>query len=174
MPKCATCGKVLKNSLAMSIHVGRMHKTKGKKARQVAKQVAAASLDVSALAIDALIVLKRQVDHRLAGLAEKLTLAGVMGVAPARKPGRKPGRKAEAPVAKVAAAKKGIFSESATEMILGLLKGGKPISTTEIAAAWTKAGRKGKPSKTLSEMVATKKIKRQVLKGVRENNYALA
>ena len=27
MPKCSQCGKVMKNDLAMKIHVGRMHKT---------------------------------------------------------------------------------------------------------------------------------------------------
>ena len=88
--------------------------------------------------------------------------------------GRKPGRKAKAPVAKAAAVKKGVYSESATELILRLLAGGKPVSTIALAAAWKKAGRKDRPSKTLSEMVKAKKIKREVLKGVKANNYTLA
>lgn len=88
--------------------------------------------------------------------------------------GRKPGRKAKAPVAKAAAVKKGVYKQTGADMILGLLKGGKPVSTAELAAAWTKAGRKGRPSKTLSDMVKAKQIKRQELRGTRANNYTLA
>jgi chorismate mutase len=90
-----------------------------------------------------------------------------------KKPGPKPGRKAKAAAAPKPG-KRGVFKESAAEMILRLLAGGKPVSSTEIAAAWQKAGRAGRPSKTLSDMVKVKKIKRQVLKGTRANNYTLA
>jgi hypothetical protein len=228
MAKCATCGKVVKNALALKIHVGRMHKkaappakvakggaftckfcgrsfglamhlgrhisfahATGRKARKAGRPAAkraatpvtasAAEIDVRSLAVDQLIALKQQIDSRLAEVARRLRLAGVMGRRPGRPPGRKPGpkpgRKAgiapAAPVAKKPRMR-GVFQESATEMILGLLKGGKPVSTTEIAAAWSRQGRKGKPSKTLSDMVKAKKIKREVLKGTRANNYTLA
>jgi hypothetical protein len=168
MPRCATCGKVLKNVLAIKIHVGLMHKKQGTapKARRVVNPPA--QLDVRSLAVDELIALKQQIDGRLAEVARRLRLAGVMGL----KPGPKPGLKAK--LALAASARRGVFKESATQMILRLLAGGKTVSTTDIAAAWTKAGRKGKPAKTLSDMVKAEKIKRQVLKGTRANNYTLA
>jgi hypothetical protein len=168
MPKCGTCGKPLKNALALKIHVGRMHKNG-------AEPLDPAGLDVRSLAIDLLIALKRDVDRRLASIAERLKQVGMMGGKPGRKPGRQPKvQRAMAPVAKTAKVKKGMFNESASEMILGLLKGGKALSTTAINAAWKKAGRAGTASVTLSHMAKAGKVKREDLKGTRANNYRLA
>ena len=73
MPKCPTCGKVLKNAFAVKIHAGRMHK------KRMPGRLPAAplGLDVRSLAIDELIALKRQVDGRLADVARRLRLANV-------------------------------------------------------------------------------------------------
>ena len=170
MPRCETCGKNFKSGFALKIHVGRVHKkAKAPKTGRGAQPPAfPAELDVCSLAVDQLIALKRQVDGRLADVARLLRLADVTG----KQPGPKLGKKAKAAAKKPR--KRGVFKESATAMILRLLAGGKPVSTTEIAAAWKKAGRKGKPSKTLSDLVKAKKVKREEVKGIRANNYTIA
>jgi hypothetical protein len=143
------------------------------------------------LANVSLAALQAEIERRKGKLADMIAerdalnkqiaeLEGLADDAPApkarKKPGPKPGKKAKAAAA--APAKKargpGSFGQSAEEMILDLLKGGKTLSTTDIAAAWVKAGRKGNPSKTLGGLAKAGKVKREVIKGSRSNNYRLA
>ena len=70
--------------------------------------------------------------------------------------------------------KRGIFSQTAEEMILGMLAGGKSVTGAQIKEAWKKAGRKGSADNTLSLMVGAKKLKRAPVKNGRGSYYSLA
>jgi hypothetical protein len=75
------------------------------------------------------------------------------------------------------AAKKGVrsqYGQTANEFILGLLTGGKVLTSQQLQAAWTAAGRKGKVAKTLGELVADKKLARRKIRGHKGSNYTLA
>jgi DNA-binding transcriptional regulator YiaG len=69
--------------------------------------------------------------------------------------------------------KRGTFSQTAEEMVLGLLKG-KALTTAQINAAWKKSGRKGSADVTLGKMVKARKLKRSKLKGQRGSAYKAA
>lgn len=69
--------------------------------------------------------------------------------------------------------KRGIFSQTADELILSMLKG-KPMVTREVTAAWKRAGRGGKPDNTLGKLVKEKRIKRTPVKDGRGSSYTLA
>ncbi|MGA2440148.1 MAG: helix-turn-helix domain-containing protein [Tepidisphaeraceae bacterium] len=69
---------------------------------------------------------------------------------------------------------RGTFKHTAEEMILSLLKGRKGLTTTELAAAWKKAGRGGAVDNALSQMVKAGKLKRTRLKDERGSRYSLA
>lgn len=123
----------------------------------------------------------------LEGLAGGTPARKKPGPKPRKKPGPKPGNKlgrktrrkpgpkpAKAPATPKKARKRGSFKVSAEQMILDLLKNGKTLSTTDIGAAWQKAGRAGSASATLGKLVTDGKVKREVVKGSRANNYTLA
>jgi hypothetical protein len=84
--------------------------------------------------------------------------------------------KAPRPVAKRVKGmrKRGSFKETAEQMILGLLSGGKSMTTAEINAAWQKAGRGGSADSTLGKLVKAKQLKRRKLKKGKGSNYAHA
>jgi DNA-binding transcriptional regulator YiaG len=67
--------------------------------------------------------------------------------------------------------KRGSFSQTAQEMILGLLKGGRVMTTAQVNAAWKKAGRKGSADVTLGAMIKARDLKRTKLKGQRGSEY---
>ena len=126
-----------------------------------------------------LLKLRDEVDQQIADLK---TLAGQFGKAvaaeaPVVKPVRKYRRrkakvvKAVAKTVATAKGKVGQYAQTATEFILGLLAGGKVLTSKELQAAWTKAGRKGKVSKTLGELVADKKLARKKIRGHKGSNY---
>ena len=70
--------------------------------------------------------------------------------------------------------KRGSFKETAEQMVLGLLAGGKSMATAEINAAWKKAGRGGSADSTLGKLVKAKKLKRQKVKKGKGSAYSLA
>ena len=67
--------------------------------------------------------------------------------------------------------KRGTFKQTAEEMILSLLKGRKAMTTSQLAAAWKKAGRGGTVDNVLSKMVKAKKLKRKPLGGKKGSEY---
>lgn len=69
--------------------------------------------------------------------------------------------------------KRGSFNETAEQMILGLLAGGKSMTTAEINAAWKKAGRGGSADSTLGKLVKAKRLKRRKLKKGKGSNYSM-
>lgn len=69
--------------------------------------------------------------------------------------------------------KRGTFSQTANEFILGLIKN-KGQTTAQINKAWTKAGRAGKADKTLNILSTAKKIKREKLKVGKGSTYTVA
>jgi hypothetical protein len=70
--------------------------------------------------------------------------------------------------------KRGAFQVTAEQMILGLLGGGKTMTTAEINAAWKKAGRGGSADVTLGKLVKAKKLKRRKIRKGKGSNYRLA
>ena len=70
--------------------------------------------------------------------------------------------------------KRRAFKQTAGEMILGLLKGRKALTTGQLAAAWKKAGRGGAVDNALSRMVAAKALKRKPLGGKKGSEYRAA
>jgi DNA-binding transcriptional regulator YiaG len=70
--------------------------------------------------------------------------------------------------------KRGVFSQTAREMILGLLKGGRAMSTAQVNAAWKQDGRKGTADVTLGAMFKDRDLKRTKLKGQRGSEFRAA
>jgi hypothetical protein len=70
--------------------------------------------------------------------------------------------------------KRGTFAQTADEFILGLLSGGKSLSTAEINAEWRQAGRKNKADINLSKLTKEKKLKRTPVKDGRGSKYTVA
>jgi len=107
------------------------------------------------------------------------SLAGGKAATKAGKRAKKAGRKAEkklaAPAAKASAPakrKRKTFAQTADQMVLGLLEGGKTLTTAEVNAAWTKAGRAGKADKTLSQLCKVGKLKRENIEGAKGSRYS--
>ena len=67
--------------------------------------------------------------------------------------------------------RRGVFSQTAEEFVLGMLKGGKKLTTGEINAAWKKSGRAHNADNTLSKMTKARKVKRMKVKGQRGSEY---
>jgi DNA-binding transcriptional regulator YiaG len=67
--------------------------------------------------------------------------------------------------------KRGTFGQTAQEMILGLLKANRTLTTAQINAAWKQAGRKGTADVTLGGMVKDRMLKRTKIKGQRGSEY---
>ena len=80
------------------------------------------------------------------------------------------GAKPAAPKAR----KRGTFKQTAEEMILSLLKRRRMLTTSQLVAAWKKAGRGGKVDNVLSIMVAARKLKRKPLGGKMGSEYRAA
>jgi DNA-binding transcriptional regulator YiaG len=67
--------------------------------------------------------------------------------------------------------RRGVYSQTAEEFVLGLLKGRKKLTTGEINAAWKKSGHKHNADNTLSKMTREKKVKRTKVKDGRGSEY---
>jgi hypothetical protein len=138
-----------------------------------------AELQRRAAKLGKLLKLKEQVDkdiielQALAGQFGKAVAAEAPVVKPVRKYRRRKAKvvKAVAKTVATAKGKVGQYAQTATEFILGLLAGGKVLTSKELQAAWTKAGRKGKVSKTLGELVADKKLARKKIRDHKGSNY---
>jgi hypothetical protein len=150
--------------------------------RPALKNVSTTSLQAElarrATQLGKLLKLKEQVDK---DIAELQGIAGQFGAAvavPVAKVRRKRGRPAK--VVKVVAkpaAEKGVrsqYGQTANEFILGLLTGGKVLTSQQLQAAWTEAGRKGKVSKTLAGLIDDKKLARRKIRGHKGSNYTVA
>ena len=99
---------------------------------------------------------------------------GLKGAAPAKKTSKAPAKAAKSPAPKAKARKRGTFTQTGDEMILGLVKGGGQ-TTTQLAKAWKKSGRGGKVDNVLSKLVKAGKLKREKLpKGQKGSTYTLA
>lgn len=70
--------------------------------------------------------------------------------------------------------KRGSFKETAEQMILGLLAGGKSMTTADINAAWKKAARGGSADGTLGKLVKAQKLKRRKVRKGKGSNYSAA
>jgi DNA-binding transcriptional regulator YiaG len=69
--------------------------------------------------------------------------------------------------------KRGQYKQTAEEFILSLVRSRKGISTPEINAAWSKAGRPARADYVLSKMLAAGKLKRKRIKGERSGTYSM-
>ena len=67
--------------------------------------------------------------------------------------------------------KRGTYKKTAEEFVLGLMTGGKTLTTAQIGAKWRQAGRGGKPDNALTKLVEQKKVKRRNIQGARGSTY---
>jgi len=67
----------------------------------------------------------------------------------------------------------GGFGQTAQELILSLLKGGRALTTRQLAGAWQKAGRGGTVDNALSKMVKARELTRTPLGGKRGSRYSV-
>ena len=70
--------------------------------------------------------------------------------------------------------RRGVFTETAAEMLASLLQKKRTMTSGEINAVWKKTGRLGNADNTLSLMTKARKLKRAKLKGERGSAYRLA
>ena len=63
------------------------------------------------------------------------------------------------------------YARTADEFVLGLLKGGKRLTTTEINGKWKQARRAGTANNTLTKLTKAKKLKRESIKDGRGSTY---
>ena len=66
---------------------------------------------------------------------------------------------------------RGVFQQTAEQVILSLLKGGKMRTTRQINEAWRNRGRRGAADTTLGRMVQAGKLEREKIKGGRGSTY---
>ena len=90
----------------------------------------------------------------------------------APKPVAKVGRPAKKMKKATGRRQRGVFSETADQFVLGLLKG-KTITTAELTAAWAKSGRGGRVDNTLTKLTKAKQIKRETVKDGQGSEYSL-
>lgn len=109
----------------------------------------------------------RQRDKLNAQIAELEGLVGPMKA----KPGPKPGKPKA--VATMVRRKRGTFKQTATELILGMVKG-KGATTSGIRKKWAEAGRGGKADNTLTKLVADGTLKRIKLPTGKGSTYTVA
>jgi hypothetical protein len=70
--------------------------------------------------------------------------------------------------------RRGTFKQTAEEFVLGLLKGGRSLTTAALNQAWKKAGRGGKADNTLTKLFQGKQVKRQKAKEGKGSVYSVA
>jgi hypothetical protein len=123
-----------------------------------------------------LLKLREQVDKDIAELKVLAEQFGRATAIEAPNAKRRCKAKAAKAVAKLAARKgrRAPYAQTATEFVLGLLQGGKVLTSQELGQAWTEAGRKGMVAKTLGELVAKKKLARRKIRGKKGSKYRLA
>ena len=80
----------------------------------------------------------------------------------------------KAPKKAVKRSKRGTYKKTAEEFVLGLLAGGKQLTTAQIGAKWRQARRGGKSDNTIAKLIKKKKVTRQKLKGARGSMYQKA
>ena len=117
--------------------------------------------------LSALLKLRDDVDRQI---TELRTLAGRFGTVVKR------GRKAKVtakPVPK-RRRKRGTFKQTAEQLVLSLLQGGKTLTTAELTAAWKQAGRGGKVDNALTKLVKLKQVKRRKVQAGQGSRYVLA
>jgi hypothetical protein len=93
------------------------------------------------------------------------------------KPGRKATKKEVTPGASAQAKaprKRKTYAQTGDQMILGLLGGGKALTTAEINKAWKKEGRGGTADNMLNKMVKAGTLKREKLVEGRGSTYTVA
>lgn len=90
-----------------------------------------------------------------------------------KRTGKKIARK-KAAKKKVTKKKRPRFRQTADEYVLGLLKGGKTLTTAQVNAKWRQARRGASADNTLSKLVGQKQLKRQSIEGGRGSTYTLA
>ena len=125
--------------------------------------------------------LQKQRDGHVAAIADIDQAFARFGIKPGRGRGKKrgPGRpvgsgkkKTSKKVAKKR--KRGRFKQTADKFVLGLLTGGKQLSTRDINNRWKRARRGGSADKTLLKLVKDKQLKREKNTAGRGSNYSLA
>ena len=65
------------------------------------------------------------------------------------------------------------FSKTADQFVLGLLKGGRKLSTRDINVRWKRGRRGGSADNTLMKLVKDKQIQREAIKDAHGSNYSL-
>ena len=152
--------------------------------RPALKNVSTASLQAElerrAAKLGKLLKLKEQVDR---DIAELQALAGQFGKVVAAEAPAKPvrrRRRRKAKTAKVVAkpvtkmkGKREWHDQTAEQFVLDLLEG-KTLTSAELTAAWTKAGRNGKVDNALTRLFKAGTIKRVKIKDGQGSNYRLA
>ena len=126
--------------------------------------------------VDAIAAIDQQFgEHGIATEPRKRRKRTVKKAGRKKKVGKKRGRKK---TAKKKAAKKSktrrSYAQTADEFVLGLLKGGKSLTTAEINGKWKQAQRAGTADNTLTKLSKAKKLNKKKVKGDRGSRYTLA
>ena len=104
---------------------------------------------------------------------QALAQLGISAQPAKRQPGRPNGAKIRKVTWKASKrGKRGSYKKTADEFVLGLFTGGQKLTTAQIKAKWSQAGRGGKPDNALTKLVSQKKVRRQKIKGGRGSEYS--
>ena len=63
--------------------------------------------------------------------------------------------------------KRGVYLQTSAAFVLSLVRNRKTMTTSQVVAAWKRAGRGGKVTSTLIQLVRRRQIKRARIKGVK-------
>ncbi len=109
--------------------------------------------------------------HGIASEPRRRRRRGRSKAATGKKKGKKVGKRK---TTKKKAIKRRSFSKTADEFILGLLKGGKTLTTAAINGRWKQARRGGTADNTLSKLTKDGMLKKEQIEGARGSRYSLA
>ena len=115
--------------------------------------------------------LHRQRDQFVAAIAEIDEAFARFGVKPGAR--RRPGRPKGSGRKTNGRRKRRKFSKTADQFVLGLLTGGRKLSTRDINIRWKRGRRGGSADNTLMKLVKDKQIRREAIKDAHGSNYSL-
>lgn len=117
---------------------------------------------------------RAEYQRKIAEIDEVFARCGITpgsGAAPARA-----ARPAAAPAKRRGKRRRGRFAKSAGQSLIDLVRsaGKKGVSSNELAKHWKTEGRAGQPYVALGQLVRTKKLRKENLKGQRGSQYFAA